>query len=117
MSGEKFNDVGHMLEKMQAFVEQTEATLQSSRDKVENLREQYQSLTEKGSEVQQSLAEIKQQAEEVLSPTELEAPAVSLTSEARPKPQNRVLTPQQDDQPLKQTSTTHESTDRSYLRK
>lgn len=116
MSGEKFNDVGQMLEKMQEFVEQTEASLQSSRDKVENLREQYQTLKEKGSDLQQSLSAAKDKAVEAPPEPNLSAPVVSLSTEAENKPENRVLKPQQEPQPLKQ-SVEHEPTNRSYLRK
>lgn len=117
VSGEKFNDVGQMLEKMQEFVEQTEASLQSSRDKVEHLREQYQTLKEKGNDLQQSLSEVQDKAVDSLPEPDLSAPVVSLSStEADNKPENRVLKPQQEQQPLKQ-SVEHEPTNRSYLRK
>lgn len=117
MSGEKFNSVGQMLEKMQEFVEQTEATLQASRDKVENLREQYQTLKQKGNDLQQSLSDMKGKAAQSLPQPDLSAPVEPVSIEAEKKLENRVLKPQQDEQPLKQTSTTHESTNRTYLRK
>ena len=117
VSGEKFNDVGQMLEKMQEFVEQTEASLQSSRDKVENLREQYQTLTAKGADLQQSISDMKDKAVDAVPEPHLSAPVVSLSStESDKKPENRVLKPQQEPQPLKQ-SVEHEPTNRSYLRK
>lgn len=117
MSGEKFNNVGQMLEKMQEFVEQTETSLQSSRDKVEHLREQYQSLKQKGSDLHQSLSSLKDQAEESLPETDLAAAVEEIATDAETKLDSRVLKPQPRNESLEVTSVKHESTNRSYLRK